>query len=90
MLAGKGDQTVCFHCGGGLKDWEETDDPWVEHAMWFPKCVYIVLNKGQEFIQECRQPKEAKVPVQVSVQSSLLKLENGSKYFNLSWQYSFV
>ncbi|KDR09161.1 baculoviral IAP repeat-containing protein 3-like [Zootermopsis nevadensis] len=61
---GKGDQTVCFHCGGGLKDWEEMDDPWVEHAVWFPKCVYVVLNKGREFIQECRKPKEADAPVQ--------------------------
>ncbi|GLH01933.1 Apoptosis 1 inhibitor [Gryllus bimaculatus] len=47
---GKSDKTVCFHCGGGLKDWEETDDPWVEHAKWFPKCSYVVLNKGKEFV----------------------------------------
>ncbi|KDR11283.1 Apoptosis inhibitor 3 [Zootermopsis nevadensis] len=52
--AGKGDQTVCFICGGRLKDWEEMDDPWVEHAVLFPKCMYVVLNKGREFIQECR------------------------------------
>lgn len=60
---GKGDQTVCFYCGGGLRDWEETDDPWVEHAAWFPKCMHVVLIKGQAFIEECRQPKEPKVAV---------------------------
>jgi hypothetical protein len=80
-LAGKGDQTVCFHCGGGLKDWEETDDPWVEHAVWFPKCMYLVLNKGREFIPECHESKKAKVPVQVSGRGSLLKLESGSTIF---------
>jgi len=60
---GKGDQTVCFHCGGGLRDWEETDDPWVEHAAWFPKCTHVVLIKGQAFIEECRQLKEPKAAV---------------------------
>jgi E3 ubiquitin-protein ligase XIAP len=69
MLAGKGDNTVCFHCGGEFEDWEETDNPWLEHAVWFPKCMYVVLNKGQEFIQECDRRKEAKDPVKVSVQS---------------------
>lgn len=60
---GKGDQTVCFSCGGGLRDWEETDDPWVEHAAWFPKCMHVVLIKGQAFIEECRQQKEPKAAV---------------------------
>lgn len=67
VLAGKGDQTVCFHCGGGLRDWEETDDPWVEHAVWFPKCTHVVLIKGQAFIEECRQLKEHKAAVKVGV-----------------------
>jgi len=60
---GKGDQTVCFYCGGGLRDWEETDDPWVEHAAWFPKCMHVVLIKGQAFIEECRQMKEPNAAV---------------------------
>lgn len=49
---GNGDQTVCFHCGGGLKDWEEGDDPWVEHAKWFSKCHFLNLVKGSEFIAQ--------------------------------------
>jgi hypothetical protein len=67
VLAGKGDQTVCFHCGGGLRDWEETDDAWVEHAAWFPKCMHVVLIKGQAFIEECRRLKEPKAAVKVGV-----------------------
>ncbi|KAJ8970256.1 hypothetical protein NQ317_018118 [Molorchus minor] len=35
---GVGDQTLCFYCGGGLKDWEENDEPWEQHALWFSKC----------------------------------------------------
>lgn len=49
---GVGDQTICFYCGGGLKDWEETDDPWEQHAFWFPKCNHVLLKKGQDFIDQ--------------------------------------
>lgn len=47
---GKGDRVACFSCGGGLKDWEEGDVPWEQHAMWYSKCEYLKLMKGQEFI----------------------------------------
>ena len=47
---GTGDQTTCYHCGGGLKNWEPRDDPWVQHAKWFSTCFYVRLVKGQEFI----------------------------------------
>nr|CAD7199114.1 unnamed protein product [Timema douglasi] len=49
---GKSDQTVCFHCGGGLKDWEDEDDPWMEHALWFSKCTYVLLVKGRQFVEQ--------------------------------------
>lgn len=47
---GKGDQVQCFSCGGGLKDWSPNDLPWEQHAMWYSKCKYLKLVKGQEFI----------------------------------------
>lgn len=43
----------CFHCDGGLRNWELTDDPWVEHAKWFPKCGFVNIVQGPEFIKEC-------------------------------------
>ncbi|KAL7300585.1 hypothetical protein TKK_0006578 [Trichogramma kaykai] len=49
---GQQDQVRCFHCDGGLRNWEETDDPWIEHAKWFPKCGYVGLIKGQDFIKQ--------------------------------------
>lgn len=55
---GVGDQTICFYCGGGLKDWEETDDPWEQHAFWFPKCNHVILKKGQEFIDRVVEKKD--------------------------------
>ncbi|XP_062603050.1 uncharacterized protein LOC134264784 isoform X2 [Saccostrea cucullata] len=50
FYAGHGDYTRCFFCGGGLRNWEAGDDPWVEHARWFSKCAFVRQNRGQQFI----------------------------------------
>lgn len=58
VFLGKGDQTLCFHCGGGLKNWEEDDDPWEQHALWFSKCNFLLLKKSPEFVRKvCSQGK---------------------------------
>lgn len=56
---GKGDQTICFHCGGGLKDWEDDDVPWEQHAKWFSKCNFVWLQKGSEYISEICSKQQA-------------------------------
>merc|ERR1719219_3010356 len=50
---GLSDQTKCFYCEGGLRNWQPDDDPWTEHARWFSKCGYVRLIKGDEFISKC-------------------------------------
>lgn len=75
---GIGDQTLCFHCGGGLKDWEESDDPWEQHALWFPKCNYLLLKKGQEFVEQV-QKKHTGEENKVEVASSEEVLEAATK-----------
>ncbi|KAM6056718.1 E3 ubiquitin-protein ligase XIAP isoform 1-T1 [Theristicus caerulescens] len=47
---GNGDHVVCFHCGGGLQEWKENEDPWDQHAKWFPGCRFVRKEKGLEFI----------------------------------------
>lgn len=47
---GKDDETICYYCGGGLKDWDDADDPWEEHARWFRKCPFLIVIKGQSFV----------------------------------------
>ncbi|XP_035121075.2 baculoviral IAP repeat-containing protein 3 isoform X3 [Callithrix jacchus] len=49
---GNSDDVKCFCCDGGLRCWESGDDPWVEHAKWFPRCEYLIRIKGQEFIHQ--------------------------------------
>ncbi|PIO23032.1 hypothetical protein AB205_0041220, partial [Aquarana catesbeiana] len=36
FFTGTRDTVQCFSCGGCLGNWEENDDPWKEHAKWFP------------------------------------------------------
>ncbi|XP_068813875.1 E3 ubiquitin-protein ligase XIAP isoform X2 [Struthio camelus] len=47
---GNGDHVACFYCGGGLQEWKENEDPWDQHAKWFPGCRFLRQEKGQEFI----------------------------------------
>ncbi|XP_063417932.1 baculoviral IAP repeat-containing protein 2-like [Mytilus trossulus] len=58
LFAGYQDYTRCFFCGGGLRNWEAGDDPWVEHARWFPKCSYLRQNKGDRFIKAVQDKHE--------------------------------
>ncbi|XP_059390554.1 baculoviral IAP repeat-containing protein 2-like [Carassius carassius] len=49
---GCNDDVKCFSCDGGLRCWESGDDPWVEHAKWFPRCEYLLQEKGLEFVHQ--------------------------------------
>lgn len=49
------DRVICFSCGGGLRQWTETDIPWEQHAVWYSKCNYLQLMKGQEYIEQIKK-----------------------------------
>uniref|UniRef100_A0A182YTM3 RING-type domain-containing protein n=1 Tax=Biomphalaria glabrata TaxID=6526 RepID=A0A182YTM3_BIOGL len=51
FYVGHGDSVKCFFCDGGLRNWEPNDDPWREHARWFPRCQYVKQSKGLAFIE---------------------------------------
>ncbi|XP_060072902.1 baculoviral IAP repeat-containing protein 2-like [Ylistrum balloti] len=51
FYANFGDNVKCFYCDGGLKNWEPGDNPWEEHARWFPKCPFVRNVKGEDYIQ---------------------------------------
>ncbi|VDI35399.1 baculoviral IAP repeat-containing protein 2/3 [Mytilus galloprovincialis] len=58
FFAGYHDYTRCFFCGGGLRNWELGDDPWVEHARWFPQCSFLKQNKGDVFVNDIQRRKK--------------------------------
>ncbi|XP_020832027.1 E3 ubiquitin-protein ligase XIAP [Phascolarctos cinereus] len=47
---GDRDKVACFHCGGGLNDWKPNEDPWEQHAKWYPGCKYLLEEKGQDYV----------------------------------------
>ena len=56
FTVGLSDHVRCFHCGNGLRNWEMEDKPWEEHARWYPDCNFVLLSKGQEFIDKVSYP----------------------------------
>ncbi|XP_012276927.1 death-associated inhibitor of apoptosis 1 isoform X2 [Orussus abietinus] len=82
FYTGKGDQTLCYHCGGGLKDWEPEDDPWEQHAKWFSKCYYLLLVKGQEFVSGVTgqrvSPPSKEEAMQMNLPSYIKKVEHSA------------
>lgn len=82
FYTGKSDQTLCYHCGEGLKDWEPQDDPWEEHAKWFPRCYYLLMVKGQEYVNSIRgediPPSSEEETIQINLASFVQKVELSS------------
>lgn len=52
---GVGDQVLCFFCDGGMHKWDPSDQPWIEHAKWFPECGYLILKKGMSFVEQVQK-----------------------------------
>ena len=52
---GERDRAKCYYCNGGLQNWAFEDEPWFEHAKWFPLCEYVLQNKGPEYIERVTQ-----------------------------------
>ncbi|KAM9785352.1 baculoviral IAP repeat-containing protein 7 [Neosynchiropus ocellatus] len=50
FYTGHADNVKCFYCDGGLRNWEPGDDPWQEHAKWFPRCEFLIQERGQDYI----------------------------------------
>ncbi|XP_068272356.1 baculoviral IAP repeat-containing protein 7 [Nyctibius grandis] len=62
FYTGESDVVRCFYCDGGVRNWSFGDDPWREHAKWYPGCEFLLQSRGREFISS----------VQDSVSSTLL------------------
>ena len=49
------DMVKCFFCNVGICNWDPIEEPIIEHARWFPRCPFIKLYKGNEFIEKVRE-----------------------------------
>ncbi|XP_032112924.1 baculoviral IAP repeat-containing protein 7 isoform X2 [Sapajus apella] len=52
---GQQDKVRCFFCYGGLQSWKRGDDPWTEHARWFPRCQFLLRSKGRDFVRSVQE-----------------------------------
>ncbi|XP_038606475.1 baculoviral IAP repeat-containing protein 7 isoform X1 [Tachyglossus aculeatus] len=50
FYSGHRDKVTCYYCDGGLRNWEQGDDPWREHAKWFPRCEFLLQARGRDYI----------------------------------------
>jgi hypothetical protein len=60
---GSEDQVICFHCGGGIKDWARWNVPWREHAKWFSRCPFVLSEKGKAFVDEVARDENPTIKV---------------------------
>lgn len=61
IISGYGDYARCFFCGGGLRNWDRSDDPWTEHARWFPRCAFLRNNKGDRYVARIQRIHQEQV-----------------------------
>lgn len=68
---GNEDEVRCFYCDGGLRFWLKNDDPWSEHARWFPLCQFVQLVKGEGFIKNIQEEATRNINSNTAVQPSM-------------------
>ncbi|KAK7088913.1 uncharacterized protein [Littorina saxatilis] len=73
---GHADLVRCFHCKGGLKTWESSDQPWIEHSRWFPRCPFIKLCKGQKFVQAVQKLNDPDTRPTITESDVLVEIRN--------------
>ncbi|KAJ8315162.1 hypothetical protein KUTeg_007312 [Tegillarca granosa] len=58
LRAGREMALAGFFYAGGLRNWDAQDDPWHEHAKWFPRCAFVRMNKGEKYVNTIQNELE--------------------------------
>ncbi|WAR09250.1 BIR7B-like protein [Mya arenaria] len=72
------DSVRCYHCGGGLRNWEPGDDPMVEHAKWYPACHHVLITKEKMFfrkVEDGDNPEDDTPPMRETMEEENQKLK---------------
>ena len=69
--SGFSDNVKCFYCNGGLRNWEKGDEPWHEHARWFQKCPFVLMVKGQDYINAINAERSEDAPILVQTRPNV-------------------
>uniref|UniRef100_A0A4X2LMP8 RING-type E3 ubiquitin transferase n=1 Tax=Vombatus ursinus TaxID=29139 RepID=A0A4X2LMP8_VOMUR len=55
FYTGQHDHVKCYYCDGGLRNWDRGDDPWREHAKWFPRCEFLLQSRGRDYVSRIQE-----------------------------------
>ncbi|NXQ35323.1 BIR7B protein, partial [Alaudala cheleensis] len=77
FYTGQGDVVRCFYCDGGVRSWSFGDDPWREHAKWYPECEFLLHSRGREFVSSVQTTFSTTLlaPSQLSTEEQLRRLQ---------------
>ncbi|XP_065610405.1 baculoviral IAP repeat-containing protein 7 [Cyrtonyx montezumae] len=62
FYTGQDDVVRCFYCDGGMRNWAFGDDPWREHAKWYPRCEFLLQSMGREFVSSVQESYSGTTP----------------------------
>ncbi|NXE52735.1 BIR7B protein, partial [Casuarius casuarius] len=77
FYTGQGDMVRCFYCDGSVRNWEFGDDPWREHAKWYPRCEFLLRSRGREFVSGVQESFFSTLvsPTPLSTEEQLRRLQ---------------
>jgi hypothetical protein len=58
VYEGKWDHIRCFHCGGGMDNWQDNECPKQRHAHMYAGCGYIQAITDTEFIERAASSRK--------------------------------
>ncbi|NXL89322.1 BIR7B protein, partial [Alectura lathami] len=62
FYTGRRDVVRCFYCDGDLRNWVFGDDPWREHAKWYPRCEFLLRSRGRDFVSSVQESFASTLP----------------------------
>ncbi|NXB54324.1 BIR7B protein, partial [Leucopsar rothschildi] len=75
FYTGQGDMVRCFYCDGGVRSWSFGDDPWREHAKWYPECEFLLHSRGREFVSNVQATFSTTLLAPLSTEEQLRRLQ---------------
>ncbi|KFW88514.1 Baculoviral IAP repeat-containing protein 7-B [Phalacrocorax carbo] len=75
FYTGRDDIVRCFYCDGGMRNWSFGDDPWREHARWYPGCEFLLQSRGREFVSSVQDSFSSTLVSPMNAEEQLRRLQ---------------
>jgi hypothetical protein len=74
FFSGIENTVTCFYCNGSLHKWGANDNPMIEHARWFPHCLYAKHLCGNQLYEKIQISKKRLVKENKITKDELARL----------------